>query len=68
MTLEVLNLIYLIHKAPFKEEAQNKIAFTTAYCTRVTYVDNYLKIPIVVVFRSGYCAYALIYFKRFLFM
>ena len=29
MTLEVLNLIYLIHKASFKEEGLNKVAFTT---------------------------------------
>ena len=29
MTLEVVNLIYLIHKASFKEEGLNKVAFTT---------------------------------------
>ena len=40
MTLEVLNLIYLIHRAPFKEECYNKIPFKTVYCTRFTYVDN----------------------------
>ena len=37
MALEVLNLIYLIYKAPLKEEGQNKIiAFTTVYCSRFT--------------------------------
>ena len=43
MTLEVLNLIWLIHKVAFKEEVLNKIAFTTENCTRFTYVDNCLK-------------------------
>ena len=43
MTLEVLNLIYLIHKAPFQEEGWNKIVFTTVYYTRFTYADNCLK-------------------------
>ena len=52
MTLEVINLIYLIHKAPFKQEGWNKIAFTTVYCTWFRYVDNCLKIPIIAVFRS----------------
>ena len=53
MTLEVLNMIYLIHKAPLKEEGLSEIAFTTVYCTRFTYVDNCLKkIPIIAVFRS----------------
>ena len=52
MTLEVLNLIYLIHRAPFKEDGLNKIAFTTVYCTRFTYVDNCLNLPTVTVLRS----------------
>ena len=52
MNLEVLNLIYLLHKASFKEEGLNKISFTTVYCTRFTYVDNCTKLPIVAVFRS----------------
>ena len=43
MTPEVLNLIYLIHNALLKEEGQNKIAFTTVYFTRFTYVDDCLK-------------------------
>ena len=53
MTLEVLNLIYLIHRVLFKEEGSNKIAFKTVYCTRFTYVDNCLNLPIVTVFRSN---------------
>ena len=36
-------MIYLIHKAPLKEEGLSEIAFTTVYCTRFTYVDNCLK-------------------------
>ena len=36
MTLEIQNLIYLIHKAPLKEKGKNEIAFTTVYCTRFT--------------------------------
>ena len=43
MTLEVLTLINLIHKAPFKEEGWNKIAFATVDCTRFKYIENCLK-------------------------
>ena len=32
MTLEVLNSIHLIHKAPLKEEGENKIIAFTLYC------------------------------------
>ena len=43
MTLEVMNLIYLIHKATFKEESLNKTAFTTVYFTWFSYVEYCLK-------------------------
>ena len=43
MTLKVLDLIYLIHKAPLSEEGKNEIAFTTVYCTRFIYVANCFK-------------------------
>ena len=48
MTLKVLNLIYWIHKAPLQEEALNKIAFTTVYCTHFTYEGNILLLYFIV--------------------
>ena len=46
MTLEELNLIYLIHKVPlttFKDEGKNGIAFATVHYTQFTFVDSCLK-------------------------